>query len=82
MFGIKYLLNSWGYPKNCIRVNTDAKIISCGGDIVATVSVFNNDLQIDYSSQWGSWKLFVEDAVLKDSIEKARAKLARYGGGK
>ena len=57
-----------------------AKTIYCGGDLVATVSVSNNDLQIEYSAEWGSWSLFAEDAVLKDTVEKARAKLVQHGG--
>ena len=80
LFGIKYLLNSWNYPRNCIWVDADAKTISCGQELVATVRVANGELKVDYSDDWGSWDIFVSDKALSDMIAKARAKLERGEG--
>ena len=77
LFGIKYLLHSWGYPRDCLWVDFPSKTVLCGPDIVGRTTIENDELVIQYGDGWGAWDLFVEDVELKSMIEKQTAKLSK-----
>ena len=69
LFGIKFLLMSWGYPRNCIWVDIPLKQVSCGPDLIASVAIKDKILEVTFGTEWGSWELFTGGDVLKDLIE-------------
>ena len=71
---IKYLLHSWGYPRDCLWVDFPSKTVFCGPDIVAKTNIENDELVIQYGDGWDSWDLFVKDVELKNMIEQPNAK--------
>ena len=77
LFGIKYLLSSWGYPRNCCWVDMDAKTVECGDQIFATVSINDRQLNVSYGNEWAAWGTFINEAALKDIITKAEEKLSQ-----
>jgi len=51
--------------------------------VVATVSFTDKKLQVTHGDKWAAWHEFVEDAALKDIVDKAKAKYetaAEYNG--
>ena len=82
LFGMKFLLNSWKYPRNSIWVDTSNKTISCGGELVATVEVKGKELVVDFGLEWGAWTDFTGDAKLQDLIKTSRDKLSNSVGTK
>ena len=55
----------------------DAGTISCGDELVATVSVKDRKLNITYGDSWGAWAKFTDDVALKDIVKKAQEKLSQ-----
>ena len=77
LFGMKFLLHSWGYSRNCLWVDVPSKTVYCGSEIVAKTTIENDELVIKYGDGWDTWELFVGDTELKNMIEKACAKLSK-----
>lgn len=77
LFGIKFLLHSWGYPRNCIWVDIPLKQVSCGQEVVASVEIKENTLEITFGPGWGTWDVFLEDVALKALIALEKSKLTK-----
>ena len=82
LFGIKYLLNLWGYPRKNLWVDVPSKTISCGPEKVATICVSGTKIDISYSTGWDSWDIFTNNIELKEMIEKQQGKLLKGSDGK
>ena len=77
LFGIVFLLTSWGYPRNCIWVDILSKQVSCGKEVVATVEIKENMLEVTFGTGWDTWDTFVGDVGLKDLIKLEKSKLQK-----
>ena len=77
LFGIKFLLHSWGYPRNGLWVDLPSKTIFCGSERVAVTSIENDELVVKYGVGWDSWELFQKDTEMKNMIAVQRAKLSK-----
>ena len=52
-----------------------SKQVSCGKEVVATVEIKENMLEVTFGTGWDSWDTFVGDAGLKDLIKLEKSKL-------
>ena len=53
LFGMKFLLSSWGCPRNSIWVDVVSNQISCGPEVVAKVSIVDGILHLVYGEGVG-----------------------------
>ena len=74
---MKFLLHSWGYPRNGLWVDIPSKTIYCGPEIVAKTKIENDELVITYGDGWDTWELFLGNIELKSMIDVQRAKLSK-----
>ena len=84
LFGIKFSLHSWGYPFNCIWVDIPSKQVSCGQEVVASVEIKENTLEVTFGPGWSTWDVFLEAVALKDliALEKSKFTKSVYAKGK
>ena len=74
LFGTKFLLASWGYPRSSVWVDMESNEIKCGAELVFKMSITDGILQISYGERWDTWELFQNDADMKILIDTAKTK--------
>ena len=52
LFGLKKLLEAWGYDRQDIWVNTDTKSISLGKELILSITLNNLNMQLTYGPFW------------------------------
>ena len=55
-----------------------SKQVSCGKEVVATVDIKENVLEVTFGTGWDTWDIFVGDAGLNDLIKLEKSKLQKF----
>ena len=82
LFGTKFLLTSWGYPRNSVWVDMESSEIKFGAKLVFKMPITDGILQISYGERWDTWDLFQNDADMKILIDTAKTKLSKAAAQK
>ena len=83
LFGLKWQLIQWKFPKAAVWVDLDSKTLFCGGETVVSVNGFiENSLDLEFGTDWNDWPDFRESAELKGLVDNANGRAGKGVKGK
>ena len=53
------------------------KQVSCGQEVVASVGIKENTLEVTFGTGWDTWEVFTGNVALKDLILLEKSKLSK-----
>ena len=80
VFGIKYAMVEWGWPKESLWADKDAGTVKLAGETVLTVSVEGNELKTEYATGWAEYFDDRRHPEVKEILKAARDKMTKASG--